>query len=196
VEWGAPAVPRPFGIVVGAVPLRYAPLMPLGEARRVHEGMAAIAAGGPAAPETLASMANILNVASVESLAPELRRHFAAAMRDWSERLLPPRRGRLPASCPVALTTWRLGPLAWSFVAAEPFIESALELARAFPALTSALVGYAGPLVGYLPTDEALKEGGYEAASAYRFYGHPAPFAPGSEPAVLAALKDQMRRLT
>ena len=195
VSWGPPAPARPFGFADDVVPLRYAPILSTGEARTLHDGMRAIAGGGQAPAETLAMMANILNVPSVDAMASDLRRHFAAAMRDWSERLLPPQRERLAGVCPIALKTWRVGPLVWSFVAAETFVETALGLAQAFPGLTTALVGYASPVVGYLPTDEALREGGYEAASAYRFYGHPAPFSAGSEPAVLETLKTQVGRL-
>jgi hypothetical protein len=51
------------------------------------------------------------------------------------------------------------------------------------------VVGYSSPLVGYLPTDEALIKGGYEVDYAYRFYGHPAQSDKGSsEPAVVEAL--------
>ena len=80
-------------------------------------------------------------------------------------------------------------------IGAEVFTETAIRLQSAFPDRTVTLVGYMAPLVGYLPTDGALAEGGYEADEAYRFYNHPAPFAKGSEDRVVQALTAAVREL-
>ncbi len=69
------------------------------------------------------------------------------------------------------------------------FAETAVRLQDAFPELLVSVAGYLSPLVGYLPTDEAVIKGGYEVDYAYRFYGHPAQSDKGSEPAVVEALK-------
>ena len=95
--------------------------------------------------------------------------------------------------CDLSLKVWRIGPLVFCFIAAEVFVETAIALWEAFPDLIVNAVGYASPLVGYLPTDEALAQGGYEAGHAFLFYGHPAAFAKGSEPAVVRAIAECIR---
>jgi len=72
-------------------------------------------------------------------------------------------------------------------------VATALRLRRTFPGRCVNLVGYASPLVGSLPPDSDLADGGYEADFAYRFYGHPAPFARGSEQAFLRAARQAVR---
>jgi hypothetical protein len=122
-------------------------------------------------------------------------RYIAGAVSEWAGGLVG-ERGRLPESCDVALAAWALGPLVFGVIAAEVFVETAIELQHTFPERIVTTVGYGSPLIGYLPTDDALREGGYEVAEAYRFYGHPAAFASGSEPAVRRALESAIRSLT
>ena len=119
-------------------------------------------------------------------------RYIADALRAWSEKILT-RHSTLPDGCSLSAKVWRLGPLVFCFVAAELFAETAIELQNSFPDRCVTTTGYCSPLVGYLPTDEALGEGGYEVEYAYRFYGHPGPFAAGSEPALVKTLSDAIR---
>jgi hypothetical protein len=55
--------------------------------------------------------------------------------------------------------------------------------------------GYANDSVGYLTTDAALQEGGYEVSRAPAMYGRPAPFAASTEPRVLAQASRAAARL-
>ena len=130
----------------------------------------------------------ILNVEPGGQPDPSVTRHTAAALSEWSQALLS-RYGDLPNGRDLAIKVWKLEPLIFCFIAAEVFVETGIQLQEAFPDRVITVVGYAAPLVGYLPTDEALREGGYEVEYAYRFYGHPAPYAKGSEPVVSAALR-------
>lgn len=52
--------------------------------------------------------------------------------------------------------------------------------------------GYCGGTLGYMPTEEAFSQGGYEVESAYRFYGYPAALSPGTE-ALLHSVFDEMK---
>ncbi len=65
-----------------------------------------------------------------------------------------------PLGC--ALAALRLGSAAMVFVAGEPFVESGLAIRGASPFSTTAVVGYAMDYIGYIPTDQAFDEGGYE----------------------------------
>jgi hypothetical protein len=41
--------------------------------------------------------------------------------------------------------------------------------------------GYSGGTLGYIPSEEAFSQGGYEVESAYRYYGAPAALSPNTE---------------
>ena len=170
-----------------AVRLSYAPVLEARELQAFRDGMSTIADTGSGPEGVSRTLANILNVEPGEQADPAMVKHIAAALSQWSRELLA-QYGNLPKSRALAVTTWQMGDLVFCFIAAEIFAETAIRLQAAFPDKTIAVAGYASPLVGYLPTDEALQEGGYEVEYAYRFYGHPAPFAAGSEPAVCEAL--------
>jgi len=76
----------------------------------------------------------------------------------------------------------RVGPMAFAFLPGEPFVETALSLREQSPFDTTAVVGYAEDYIGYVPTDAAFIEGGYETT-----FGRWSVLAPGSEPALFQA---------
>jgi hypothetical protein len=76
----------------------------------------------------------------------------------------------------------RVGPMAFAFLPGEPFVETALRLREQSPFDTTAVVGYAESYIGYVPTDAAFIEGGYETT-----FGRWSVLAPGSEPALCQA---------
>ena len=76
----------------------------------------------------------------------------------------------------------RVGPMAFAFLPGEPFVETALRLRERSPFNTTAVVGYAEEYIGYVPTDAAFIEGGYETT-----FGRWSVLAPGSEPALYQA---------
>lgn len=74
------------------------------------------------------------------------------------------------------LTALRLGGVGLVLIPGEPFVEIGLAIRRASPFEPTWVVSYAGDYVGYIPTDRAFDEGGYELG--------PGPWArvgPGSE---------------
>jgi hypothetical protein len=171
-----------------AIRLAYAPFPGSQELEAFRNGMRMIASTGSGPATVMSILANILNVEPGAQPDPAMTRYIAAALSQWSQELLEGY-DDLPRGCDLAIKVWRLGPLVFCFIAAEVFVETAIQLQEAFPDRLVMLVGYGSPLIGYLPTDEALREGGYEVEYAYRFYGHHAPFARGSEPAVVQALR-------
>jgi len=194
VQWPAAVAAEPFRMARETLALDYAALPARETLRAVRDGMDQIATTGRAPAETLAMLANILNAAPEEEAGP-MTRYMAATLRDWSDHVLA-RYDDPPVAYDLALAAWRIGPLVLCFMAAEVFAEYAIWLQAAFPEFTTALVGYASPHAGYLPTDEAQFEGGYEVDSAYRFYNHPAPWAVGMEGRVLEAVKGMVNSLS
>ena len=194
VSWPAPTVAEPFRMARASVPLDYAALPARQDLQAMRDGMDLVARTGRAPAETMAEMANILNMAP-EPEANPVTRYMAGILRDWSDNILA-RGDDPPTAYDLALAAWRLGPLVLCFAAAEVFVEYALHLRDAFPEFTLALVGYLSPHVGYLPTDEAQFEGGYEVDSAYRFYNHPAPWAVGMEGRVKEAVGAMVKQLS
>jgi len=193
VNWPAPVEAEPAGMTRASVPLDYAALPGRERLQAMRDGMNRIATTGHAPAETLAELANILNIEPEQEASPMMR-YMAATLRDWCDNMLA-RGDEPPAPCELAVTVWRIGPLVFCFMAAEVFAEYALRLQAAFPHFTLALVGYHSPHVGYLPTDEAQFEGGYEVDSAYRFYNHPAPWRVGMEGRVLKAIDELINGL-
>jgi hypothetical protein len=85
----------------------------------------------------------------------------------------------------------RVGPASFVFLPGEPFVETGLGLRARSPFAMTAVVGYAEDYIGYVPTDAALAEGGYEAA-----FGRWSVLAIGSEPKLrreASALLDALR---
>jgi hypothetical protein len=60
------------------------------------------------------------------------------------------------------LNAIRIGSLAILFLPGEPFVEIALEIEEASPFEHTIVVGYSENNIGYIPTEEAFIQGGYE----------------------------------
>lgn len=188
LQWSPPVDPTPFGFLQGSLDLRYGAVPTPEEAAEIGRGMRKIAESGTGPDGLLAVLSDIMNVEPGTKPDEAMLRHIAGALAEWSESL----DGKSDAVCPMSVAVWRMGPLAWCFAAAEVFAETAIRVQREFPDLVANIVGYGAPLVGYLPTDEALSEGGYEVDYAHRFYGHPGPFSKGSEPALVDWIRDSI----
>jgi hypothetical protein len=68
-----------------------------------------------------------------------------------------------PGDAVARIAVLRLGSLAMIFLPGEPFVETALEIESSSPFPHTVVVGYAENSIGYIPTEEAMREGGYEA---------------------------------
>lgn len=73
----------------------------------------------------------------------------------------------------------RIGAAGFVFLPGEPFVEIALAIRQASPCQFTAVVGYADDYIGYIPTDRAFVNGGYEIGP-----GRWSRLASGSEPIV------------
>jgi hypothetical protein len=70
----------------------------------------------------------------------------------------------------------KIGNAAMVFLPGEPFVEIALAIHKASPFPFTAVVGYSDDYIGYVPTDRAFDNGGYEVKP-----GRWSRLAPGSE---------------
>ena len=70
----------------------------------------------------------------------------------------------------------QIGSAAIMFLPGEPFVETGLAIRQASVFECTAIVGFSEETVGYIPTDAAFAEGGYEAG-----FGTWSMVAPGSE---------------
>ncbi len=101
-----------------------------------------------------------------------------------------PLRGHEPQQGAKTLVTRiaaaRIGNSALVFLPGEPFIELAIAIRKASPFQFTAVMGYSEDYIGYIPTDRAFKNGGYETRP-----GRWSRLAPGSE----AIVRDEAVRL-
>jgi hypothetical protein len=92
---------------------------------------------------------------------------------------------------PVTWWTARVSVLSWPgarvvTLPGEPFSVTARDIASQI-AGTCLVTGYTDGCPGYLPPREEFGYGGYEVEDAHRYYGMPAPFAPGAAEALAKA---------
>ncbi len=140
-----------------------------------HQGAAAM---------FLQGAAGNINSPEVSSGAADARRHGRrlADIVDQSLGKLHPIAGdeltfrwrtiRLPARTPqgqaqaepllTRIGAARIGQAALVFLPGEPFVEIALAICAASPFALTAVAGYAEDYIGYIPTDRAFRNGGYE----------------------------------
>jgi hypothetical protein len=88
------------------------------------------------------------------------------------------------------ISALRVGDVAFCFLPGEPFIETSMAIRDASPSERTMVVGYAGDWIGYIPTDRAFENGGYETnpGSWYKV-------RPGSERIYRRSAIDVVRKL-
>jgi hypothetical protein len=124
----------------------------------------------PAATATLAA-----GWASEMATADPGRRALLSSWLDWAREVAP----RTATSWTARVTVLRWGGLRIVALPGEPFSVTARRTAE-LVAGECLVIGYADGSPGYLPPAEEFPYGGYEIDEAHRYYGMPAPFAPGA----------------
>jgi len=103
---------------------------------------------------------------------------------------------KIPETWPYRIQAFRLGggeaPFTLVALDGEVFCQYGLNLGRMLQPATTVVLGYSNGVVTYLPTAEALVEGGYEP-SAYRTFRLPGPYTGEVESMVLQAAADLAR---
>lgn len=136
-------------------------------------------------------------VAALERAADEDERTLARPrLIDYADRVLAARSD--PAwlrQKPVEVQALRIGDLAVVAFPVEFFSADGREVRSASPAPFPVVAGWSNGLWGYTPTRRAFEHGGYEPENAFRYYGHPAAWAPVSGDNLRAAALQAATRL-
>jgi hypothetical protein len=77
----------------------------------------------------------------------------------------------------------------------EVVVDYALRIKREFPRENLVVAGYSNDVMGYIPSQRVLKEGGYEPVDSMIYYGHPGPFNESVEETVIGAARQILRKL-
>jgi len=94
----------------------------------------------------------------------------------------------------VPLRGLRLGDALLVGMAGEPFVEYAYHGRAVSPAASIQVLGYTDSTLNYLPTDQAIYEGGYEPG-AWIWYPDGKPWQPGIEGILKQAITDMINEL-
>ncbi len=100
----------------------------------------------------------------------------------WAKRMLNnTRQGKKPASTyPYPIQAWRLGPQLIFALGGEPTVKYSIDL-KGFFGKDVFVMGYSNDVMGYIPSEKILSEGGYEGESSQIAYGLPSKWKTGIE---------------
>lgn len=107
--------------------------------------------------------------------------------------------GSLPATYSYPLQVVRLGgELTLIALGGEVVVDYSLRLKRELGGPGAVWVAaYSNDVLGYIPTERVLSEGGYEGLSATRLGSlHPSPWAPGLEEQIIAKVHELQRAVS
>lgn len=126
--------------------------------------------------------------------APRVYVQIDEAMLGWAEDALEALdSGPLPGTVPLALQGVSFGEVTLLAIPGEVFSDIGLRIKRMRPTPVL-VVGYANGNIGYIPTEAAFAEGGYETSEAFRYYGL-RMIAPESEGVLLGAARSLLDKL-
>jgi hypothetical protein len=110
------------------------------------------------------------------------------AQAAWAKYLLQiwERDGGLPSSYPYPIQAWRLGDeINWLFLGGEVVVDFSLRLKSELGRDTTWVASYTNDVMGYIPSQRVLTEGGYEGGGSRIPYGLPAVWTPEVEPQIV-----------
>ena len=115
---------------------------------------------------------------------------YQLAMRQWVQQiLLEGLERRAPTAVDYTFSRWDLGDIHWITFSGEFFLEYGLYAQSLLGADRTFTLGYTQGCQTYVPTAQALVQGGYEP-NAYKRWRQTAPFAPEVEEAVKAVIRE------
>ena len=115
---------------------------------------------------------------------------YQLAMRQWVQQIqLEHAADRVPTAVEYTFSRWDIGDVRWITFSGEFFLEYGLYAQSLLGADRTFTLGYTQGCQTYVPTAQALVEGGYEP-NAYKRWRQSAPFAPEVEEAVKAAIRE------
>ena len=99
------------------------------------------------------------------------------------------RNGRLRESYPFPIAYWKLGDQEMFVLGGESVIAYSLKLKEIFGEQVF-VMSYANDVMGYIPSEVILDEGGYEGDTAQRVYGLPAKWDKNIETLIISGMKN------
>ena len=112
------------------------------------------------------------------------------AMRQWVQQVrLEQAEHRAPTAVNYTFSRWDIGDVCWITFSGEFFLEYGLYAQSLLGADRTFTLGYTQGCQTYVPTAQALTEGGYEP-NAYKRWRQSAPFAPEVEETVKAVIRE------
>ena len=109
-----------------------------------------------------AKLAEFVQLA-IKNATPEPSPHLQLRRHAFTLATRLPRGEDIGVTLTTEIVGLRLGSAALMFLPGEPFAETALAVRQASVFEFTAVVGFAEETIGYVPTDQAFDEGGYEA---------------------------------
>ena len=115
---------------------------------------------------------------------------FQLAMRQWVQQIrLEGVERRAPTAVDYTFSRWDIGDVHWITFSGEFFLEYGLYAQSLLGADRTFTLGYTQGCQTYVPTAQALVQGGYEP-NAYKRWRQSSPFAPEVEEAVKAVIRE------
>ncbi|MDP1560032.1 MAG: neutral/alkaline non-lysosomal ceramidase N-terminal domain-containing protein [Pirellulaceae bacterium] len=100
--------------------------------------------------------------------------------------------GEIATEYPYGIQTWQIGDgPTWVFLSGEVVVDYALRIKQELGPSTTWVAAYSNDVMGYIPSERVLQEGGYEGGTAMVYYGLPSPWRTGLEDKICAAVKLQ-----
>jgi putative membrane-bound dehydrogenase-like protein len=99
---------------------------------------------------------------------------------------------KLRTAIDYRVVTWSFGSLGIVFLPGEVVVDYALRLKKELDGQRLWINAYSNDAPCYIPSERVLKEGGYEGGGAMIYYDVPAPFRPGLEQKIVAAVIGQL----
>ena len=115
---------------------------------------------------------------------------YQLVMRQWVQQIrLEGVERRAPTAVDYTFSRWDIGDVHWITFSGEFFLEYGLYAQSLLGSDRTFTLGYTQGCQTYVPTAQALIEGGYEP-NAYKRWRQSAPFAPQVEEAVKAVIRE------
>jgi neutral ceramidase len=136
---------------------------------------AGVSAGPAEAKRHAAALAkSVCN--AIQTATPEPLPHLQLRRQSFKLSTRLPHGEDVGAKLNAEVVGLRIGNAGFVFLPGEPFAETALAVRQTSAFDFTAVVGFAEETIGYIPTDQAFAEGGYEVS-----FGPWSLLAPGSE---------------
>ena len=101
--------------------------------------------------------------------------------------------GPLSQTYPYPISVWKIGKdVQFVTLGGEVVVDYAIRLKAELAGRKTWVAGYANDVMAYIPSRRVLNEGGYEGASAMRYYGLPTVWSPVVENMIASEVHRQL----